>query len=156
MKSNVSRSRRGFVVASLVLAGGLAVHDASAAPPVGGGRGGPRGGPPPEAFAACEGLAAGDACTVDLGGSSVDGTCRSGPDGQGALACAAAGGPGGGPGQGPPEEAIAACDGLAENDSCAVTLGGNTMSGRCELGPDGQGTLACAPDRPEPPDRPRR
>jgi hypothetical protein len=44
-------------------------------------------GPPPEAIEACSGKSVGDACTVDFAGHSVDGTCRSVPDG-GPLACA--------------------------------------------------------------------
>jgi len=45
-------------------------------------------GPPPEALAACVNLKAGDACSIALRGATVDGTCRTGPDGQGDLACA--------------------------------------------------------------------
>jgi hypothetical protein len=44
--------------------------------------------PPPEAFDACDGLAAGDACAFDLDGHHVEGTCKSGPEGDGPLACA--------------------------------------------------------------------
>lgn len=36
-------------------------------------------GPPPEAFTACEGKAAGDACTVTHGSDSISGTCASPP-----------------------------------------------------------------------------
>ena len=45
-------------------------------------------GPPPEAFAACKKLSAGDACTVKLPDRTVEGICRNGPDGKGELACA--------------------------------------------------------------------
>lgn len=49
---------------------------------------GPPHGPPPEALAACQDLAEGDACTVKIHDHVVEGICRSGPDGKGALACA--------------------------------------------------------------------
>lgn len=49
--------------------------------------------PPPEAFAACKDLSADASCTVEIGGHSIEGTCRSGPDGKGALACAPKGPP---------------------------------------------------------------
>jgi hypothetical protein len=40
------------------------------------------GGPPlpPEAYAACESKSAGDACTVNIHGSDLAGTCAAGPD----------------------------------------------------------------------------
>lgn len=46
--------------------------------------------PPPEAFAACEGLEEGAACTVLTPNeeAEIEGTCRRGPDGKGELACA--------------------------------------------------------------------
>jgi hypothetical protein len=44
--------------------------------------------PPDEAFAACDGLAADDACAFELDGHHVEGTCKTGPDGNGPLACA--------------------------------------------------------------------
>lgn len=47
-------------------------------------------GPPPEAIEACSGKAAGDACEVAHDGHTLAGTCRSGPDGAGPLACAPA------------------------------------------------------------------
>ena len=49
-------------------------------------------GPPPEAIAACSGLAAGAACTVAHDGTSMEGTCRSGPPGS-PVACAPSGPP---------------------------------------------------------------
>lgn len=55
---------------------------------------GPPPGPPPEAVDACASKAAGDACTVSFpDGNSVEGVCRSGPDGNGPLACAPNGPP---------------------------------------------------------------
>lgn len=49
--------------------------------------------PPPEAFAACSSLSASDACTVTHDGHTMEGICRSGPDGKGALACVPKGPP---------------------------------------------------------------
>jgi hypothetical protein len=40
---------------------------------------------PPAAFDACQGKAAGDACTVQFGTRQVDATCAAAPDGR--LAC---------------------------------------------------------------------
>lgn len=120
-------------------------------------RRGPHGhphGPPQEAFDACSGLAANDACTVSLGEHTLQGTCRSGPD-DGSLACAPKGPPPGGPGgphggrppHGPPPEAVAACSGLADSAACSVTFGSRTLQGVCRSGPNG-GSLACMPARP--------
>jgi len=44
--------------------------------------GGPPHGPPPEAVAACSGMEEGAECAVTLGGDTLDGTCRSGPNGE--------------------------------------------------------------------------
>jgi hypothetical protein len=54
---------------------------------------GPPPGPPPEAFTACKDLVEGDACTVNFDGHTMEGICRSGLDGKGALACAPKGPP---------------------------------------------------------------
>lgn len=66
----------------------------------GGGPGGEPPGPPEELIAACEGLAAGDACAGELDGQAFEGTCESL---FGSLLCLPEGGPGGpgGPGGGP-------------------------------------------------------
>ncbi|HEX4337612.1 MAG TPA: hypothetical protein VH062_16980 [Polyangiaceae bacterium] len=59
---------------------------------------------------------------------------------------------GGGPpphGQ-PPQEAIEACASKAEGDACSVTFHDRTMDGTCRKGPNGEGTLACAPKGPPP------
>ena len=45
-------------------------------------------GPPPEAIGACKGLAVDAACSVKLPPKTIEGRCRSGPEGQGPLACA--------------------------------------------------------------------
>ncbi len=42
--------------------------------------------PPQEAFAACDGRGAGDACTVNLRGHAIEGTCTAFPQTQ-MLAC---------------------------------------------------------------------
>jgi 4-amino-4-deoxy-L-arabinose transferase-like glycosyltransferase len=52
------------------------------------------------------------------------------------------------PGNRPPQEAIAACDGLAVQQACTVNLpDGNTVNGICR---DMQGQLVCQPDGPSP------
>jgi hypothetical protein len=47
-------------------------------------------GPLPEAVAACSSVQEGAACGFTMGGHAITGTCRTGPGGQGALACAPA------------------------------------------------------------------
>lgn len=48
----------------------------------------------------------------------------------------------------PPQEAIEACANRAEGDACSVTFGDRTMDGTCRKGPNGDGSLACAPKAP--------
>ncbi len=67
-----------------------------------GGRGQHRG-PPQEAISACSSQSAGATCSFTHGDRTVEGTCRTGPQGD-TLACAPAGGPGGHH-RGPPQEA---------------------------------------------------
>lgn len=100
--------------------------------------------PPQEALDACANLAAGAACSFDADGHHVDGTCRTGPDGQGPLACAPQM-------RMPPPEAIDACASASAGASCAFTVDGHDVTGTCKAGPDGNGPLACAPDQPPPP-----
>ncbi|MFO0598954.1 MAG: hypothetical protein U0228_26840 [Myxococcaceae bacterium] len=105
---------------------------------------GPGRGPPPEALAACQSSSAGAACSFSLGGRTLDGTCRNGPNGE-ALACA----PPHGQGQhhGPPPEALAACASSSAGAACQVTTpDGQQLSGTCVAGPQGQ-ALACLPPR---------
>ena len=60
---------------------------------------------PPEAYAACESKASGDACVVDIHGTQLDGTCA--PDMEGArLFCRLAHPPGP-----PPAPSQQACEG---------------------------------------------
>jgi hypothetical protein len=51
----------------------------------------------------------------------------------------------------PPQEALDACEGLAADDTCAFDIDGHHVDGTCRNGPEGDGPLACAPDRPPPP-----
>lgn len=104
-----------------------------------------RHGPPAEAIAACANLRADDTCSFSHHGRDLTGTCRTGPDGQGQLACAPKDMPGRDGHRGPPAEAFTACASLKAGDACTVTLGDKTIEGLCRTGPDGQGKLACAP-----------
>jgi hypothetical protein len=47
----------------------------------------------------------------------------------------------------PPQEAIAACASLSLDASCTFTFDGRAHQGTCRRGPEGQGPVACAPDR---------
>ncbi len=51
----------------------------------------------------------------------------------------------------PPPEAFTACSTAAAGDACSFDHEGHTVTGACKAGPDGNGPLACAPDRPPPP-----
>lgn len=44
-------------------------------------------GPPQEAIDACKDKDQGDACTVNIRGNSIEGTCRESPDDSGSLIC---------------------------------------------------------------------
>lgn len=55
--------------------------------------------PPAAAFDACRSRAEGDACTVELGGQKISGTCRKLPGGEQDLVCFPAGPPPGAPRQ---------------------------------------------------------
>ena len=67
------------------------------------------------------------------------------------LACAGTAGADNPPKRrGPPPEAIAACKEKSAGDTCTMDLHGHTLDGICRTGPDGNGPLACAPDRPPP------
>jgi hypothetical protein len=115
----------------------------------------PRGGPPPEAVAACTGRSEGASCSFTAPSGELSGTCHSGRDGSGSLACMPAGHPGdGGPGKppdggqgphgGPPPQAVAACAKLASGATCSFTAPFGNVTGTCRTGPNG-GTLACSP-----------
>lgn len=107
--------------------------------------------PPQEAIDACASLAAGDACSFALGGRTVAGTCRLGPDGL-KSACAPSDSPPPPPkDQGapkpPPQAALDACASLSADAPCSVVLDGHTISGRCVAGPQGA-AAACLPPPP--------
>ena len=122
----------GFAASLLLVAASLAVADDPAGHPHG---------PPPEALAACQGQSEGASCGFTMGDRAMTGTCRTGPGGEGALACAP-------PRRGPPPEAFAACQSLAEGATCTVSFRGQEVAGTCRTGPQGDGPLACAPPRP--------
>ncbi len=61
---------------------------------------------------------------------------------------------GGGKGghRGPPPEAIEACSGQAENDSCSFTSPrGDEITGSCIIPPHNEAELICAPEGGPPP-----
>ncbi len=141
-----------FVAPLACLLGWFAATPVFAAEPAGPphGRGGPCGRtPPPEALAACTQLSAGASCTVTWHGTPQTGLCKALPKGTG-LACM----PQPPLHHEPPVQAVAACDGLAAQDRCAVALGEQNLVGTCELPPDGNGVLACHPAHPPHGDRP--
>ena len=51
------------------------------------------------------------------------------------------------PRRAPPQEAVDACARLAVDQACRFTFDGRDHEGLCRRGPDGQGPLACAPNR---------
>ena len=89
--------------------------------------------------AACQGMAAGAACTLTgKDGSSIAGTCLATIDGS-SVACS--------PNPpAPPAELVTPCQGKAAGDTCTVTggEGDETHSGVCSLGPASTGPLACS------------
>jgi hypothetical protein len=106
------------------------------------GHGGRRG-PPTEAFDACKGKKAGDACSVRFGEHERPGKCAlfpdrdgaGGDDKKGALACRPT----------PPPELTKACEGKTAGDACAATFGERKLEGTCHEGPDA--ALMCRPAR---------
>ncbi|HYQ02929.1 MAG TPA: hypothetical protein VER96_29860 [Polyangiaceae bacterium] len=48
----------------------------------------------------------------------------------------------------PPQEAFDACKSLSEGDACSVSFRGQTMTGTCRKGPNGESELACVPAYP--------
>jgi hypothetical protein len=104
-------------------------------------------GPPPEALAACRGLARGASCTVTLSDGRVSsGTCDA-PAERLPLACRPGGPHGQGARRGPPPEALAACRDLARGAACDVTPpDGRVRRGTCEGG--AREPLACRPGEP--------
>lgn len=114
--------------------------------------GGPGHRPPREALEACEGKAAGDACTVVLPDREIDGTCTAPPEGapDHRLFCLPEGAPpppqDGRCPQPPPPEAFAACEDLAVGEACTVRHGDESIEGTCLTPPwDDEAPTACLP-----------
>jgi hypothetical protein len=120
-----------FIVGSLVASSARAQPDRT--------DGYKRAGPPPEMVEACNGSAAGDACTVTLKGQAMNGTCRAGPTQEAPLACFPKGPP---PGIG---AALEACKGRAAGDSCTVVFSDHAIEGTCGADPHRDGSLICVP-----------
>jgi len=102
--------------------------------------------PPAEAYTACAGSAASDACAVQLPDRTVAGICTA--DAQDALFCR----PARPPHRAPPPEAYAACHERTQAAACTVKLGGGeTVDGQCVADPGGEAQF-CRPDHmPAPP-----
>jgi hypothetical protein len=98
--------------------------------------------PPPPAAAACNGLAAGDACVPMAkdwrDGGPVSGVCTNGPADAGPLACSPERKQHGSP-------LAAACTGLDAGSSCSLGHWGKEASGSCESAPDGGAVLCIVP-----------
>ena len=64
-----------------------------------------------------------------------------------AFAADPKGPPPGGKPPAPPQEAIDACNGLAENDQCEFSgRYGETITGQCSMPPGNKSMMACRPD----------
>jgi hypothetical protein len=125
----------GLMIACLTI--GFQVHAQSIPPTT----------PPQEAIQACDGKTSGDTCSfTGMRNDTVTGTCRNGPDGQGALACAPAQMPGQSQhqGSGQPSAAIQACNGKSMGNSCSFAGPNNqSVSGSCQQGPEASAPLCC-------------
>jgi len=95
--------------------------------------------PPAEAVQACSGLQDGAPCSFTHHEHQISGTCRV-PAGGDSVACM----PAKGHHHGPPPEAIQACSGHQDGDSCTFTHAGREITGSCRTGPDGK-NAACFP-----------
>lgn len=99
----------------------------------------PHHGPPPkEAVDACSSKAANDTCSFSHDGHDVTGTCSTGPDGNGPLACKPDHPPG------PPQAALDACANRSRGDACNFTMHDRAVAGTCDGPPDKP--LACRPN----------
>jgi hypothetical protein len=96
--------------------------------------------PPPEAFAACNDLLEGAACTVKLDDHEVAGKCIPMRDST-ELVCTPKP-------MGPPPVAVEACASLADGAACRFVIDGKTLESVCRKGPNGEEPLACAPPPP--------
>lgn len=90
--------------------------------------------PPPEAFEACVSHSAGQACSVSIDGHTLNGTCRTTPDGA-QLVCAPEAPPPCGPGMPPQELAVPGAIGSDPNSS------NNALVWMPPAGPDGTSKL---------------
>jgi hypothetical protein len=84
---------------------------------------------------ACNGKAAGDACTVQREEKAFTGVCHGLPSG--VLLCLP-------PPPNPPQAALDACAAHQANDACSFSFKEHQFQGACVLEPDGK-TLVCAP-----------
>jgi hypothetical protein len=123
------RTQFGLALSALVAM--LLVGSARAQPPGGGDKGGERRGPPPQAFEACKGKKADDACEVTFGERKATGKCAAMPEGK--LACRVA----------PPPEMLKACEGKKEGDACSATMPDRKVEGTCQKGRMGGDKLVC-------------
>lgn len=117
--------------------------------------------PPPEAFEACEGKSANDACSVTTKRGELEGTCKAPKDKK--PVCVPKDRPQKGDHKkgdegekserrGPPPEAFEACEGKAAGDVCSVTTKRGELEGTCKAPKDKK--PVCAPkDRPHKGDR---
>lgn len=103
--------------------------------------------PPTEAINACNGLQDGATCGFTLDGAQHSGVCRAGPDGRPAACMPDRPPP---HHRGPPPEALAACNGLQAGATCSFSHDGQSLSGQCLTGPQGE-LAACVPARGTPP-----
>jgi len=86
-------------------------------------------------LAACNGKAAGDACTVQHEEKTFTGVCHALPSG--VLLCLP-------PPPAPPQAAVDACANLTASAACSFTFKEHAFQGACVVEPDGK-TLVCAP-----------
>ena len=125
----IPRARFSFALSALVAM--LLVGSARAQPPGGGEGKGERRGPPPQAFDACKGKKADDACEVTFGERKATGKCATMPEGK--LACRVA----------PPPEMLKACEGKKEGDACSAAMPDRKVEGTCQKGRMGGEKLVC-------------
>jgi hypothetical protein len=109
MKMFVRGALAVMAICLLASCGGASGEKNSGAPPQGGGADRQPPQMPEEAFTACEGKSAGDACTVQRENVAEEGTCAAAPEGEGdaRLSCRPAGRGGPPPkdeGQQPPQQ----------------------------------------------------
>lgn len=107
-------------------------------------------GPPEALLAACTGLSAEAACsfTSPLDGSTVDGACRASRHDPSQYVCLPSDWDGRGPGHGrhgAPEEALAACEGIATGAACSFEATFGTVEGTCSEGSGTRGRSRAAP-----------